>query len=128
MSKASRPTDSDRVGVSVASPTQEQLLSSLPLPDDEWTRAAIARGMPVAIAMKLPHLPDAPGVYLWKAADGTVLYVGKAKRLRSRVRSYWNQEHEANPKTRGLLRKAQQAEGGPTARPLLRRPARITRG
>jgi len=89
---------------------QEKLLSSLPLPDDEWTRQAIARGMPVAIAMKLPHLPDSPGVYLWKGHDGTVLYVGKAKRLRSRVRSYWSQDHEASPKTRGLLRKAHELE------------------
>ncbi|MEQ1693631.1 MAG: excinuclease ABC subunit UvrC, partial [Gemmatimonas sp.] len=88
----------------------EHLLSALPLPDDEWTRLAIARGMPVAIAMKLPHLPDSPGVYLWKADDGTVLYVGKAKRLRSRVRSYWSQDHEASPKTRGLLRKAHELE------------------
>ena len=79
----------------------EQLLSSLPTPDDEWSRAAIARGMPATIAMKLPHLPESPGVYLWKAADGTVLYVGKAKRLRSRVRSYWNSDHESSPKTRG---------------------------
>ncbi len=89
---------------------QEQLLSSLPLPDDEWTRSALARGMPPAIAMKLPHLPDGPGVYLWKAIDGTVLYVGKAKRLRSRVRSYWSQDHETSPKTRGLVRKIHDLE------------------
>ena len=89
---------------------QEQLLSSLPLPDDDWTRSALARGMPPAIAMKLPHLPDGPGVYLWKAIDGTVLYVGKAKRLRSRVRSYWSQDHETSPKTRGLLRKIHELE------------------
>ena len=89
---------------------QEQLLSSLPLPDDEWTRRALARGMPVAIAMKLPHLPDGPGVYLWKDRDGGVLYVGKAKRLRSRVRSYWSQEHDPNPKTRSLMRSAQDVE------------------
>jgi len=88
----------------------EQLLSSLPLPDDDWTRAALARGMPVAVAMKLPHLPDSPGVYLWKGADGTVLYVGKAKRLRSRVRSYWSQEHETSPKTRGLVRNVRELE------------------
>jgi excinuclease ABC subunit C len=81
-------------------------LDKVALPDDEWTRTALARGMPEAIARKLPHLPDSPGVYLWKDADGRVLYVGKAKRLRSRVRSYWAQEHEASPKTRGLLRKA----------------------
>jgi excinuclease ABC subunit C len=85
-------------------------LSSLPLPDDEWTRAALARGMPDAIAMKLPHLPDGPGVYLWKDSAGGVLYVGKAKRLRSRVRSYWAQDHDTSPKTRGLLRKAHDLE------------------
>ncbi len=76
----------------------------MPLPDDEWTVDAMHRGMPAAVAIKLPHLPDGPGVYLWKDADGTVLYVGKAKRLRSRVRSYWAQDHESSPKTRGLLR------------------------
>ena len=41
---------------------------------------------------KLDTLPEGPGVYLWKDAEGGVLYVGKAKRLRSRVRSYFNGE------------------------------------
>lgn len=82
-----------------------QSIDALPIPDDEWTRAALERGMPLAVARRLPHLPDSPGVYLWKDADGGVLYVGKAKRLRSRVRSYWAQDHESSPKTRGLLRK-----------------------
>ncbi|MBC7266162.1 MAG: excinuclease ABC subunit UvrC [Coriobacteriia bacterium] len=36
----------------------------------------------------LADVPDAPGVYLWKAADGSVLYVGKAKSLRKRMRQY----------------------------------------
>ena len=36
---------------------------------------------------KIPHLPESPGVYLWKDAQGGVLYVGKAKRLRSRERT-----------------------------------------
>lgn len=80
------------------------------LPDDEWTRAASARGMPPAVAQKLPHLPDSPGVYLWKDGEGGVLYVGKAKRLRARVRSYWAQDHESSPKTRGLLRKVRDLE------------------
>ena len=48
--------------------------------------------LPSAVLDKIPHLPESPGVYLWKDADGTVLYVGKAKRLRSRVRSYANLE------------------------------------
>lgn len=87
--------------------TAPQSIDDLPVPDDEWTRAALARGMPLAVARRLPHLPESPGVYLWKDADGGVLYVGKAKRLRSRVRSYWAQDHDTSPKTRGLLRKVQ---------------------
>ena len=75
------------------------------LPGDDWTEEAMRRGMPASIAVKLPHLPESPGVYLWKDADGLVLYVGKAKRLRARVRSYWAQDHLSSPKTRGLMRK-----------------------
>jgi excinuclease ABC subunit C len=61
------------------------------------------RIVPDAISQKLPHLPDTPGVYLWKAADGTVLYVGKANRLRQRVRSYVATDHPAWSKTRVLM-------------------------
>jgi excinuclease ABC subunit C len=45
--------------------------------------------IPALIARKLAALPDGPGVYLWKSAGGEVLYVGKAKSLRSRVPSYF---------------------------------------
>ena len=83
----------------------QRLSDALLVPDDGWTSAAIARGMPATVAQKLPHLPESPGVYLWKDADGKVLYVGKAKRLRSRVKSYWAQDHLSSPKTRGLMRK-----------------------
>jgi excinuclease ABC subunit C len=58
---------------------------------------------PDRVAQKLAHLPDTPGVYLWKSADGTVLYVGKAKRLRPRVRSYFASAHAESPKTRLLV-------------------------
>ena len=40
------------------------------------------REAPSAVLAKVPHLPETPGVYLWKDAEGKVLYVGKAKRLR----------------------------------------------
>lgn len=60
--------------------------------------------VPAAVAAKLPHLPDAPGVYLWKDDEGTVLYVGKAKRLRSRVRSYFTDDHVTSVKTQHLVR------------------------
>jgi excinuclease ABC subunit C len=40
------------------------------------------------IREQLDRVPDAPGVYLWKDAGGTVLYVGKAKSLRKRMKQY----------------------------------------
>ncbi len=58
--------------------------------------------IPEQIASKLAHLPDTPGVYLWKGEDGTVLYVGKAKSLRPRVRSYWANQGQS-PKTQMLM-------------------------
>ena len=42
------------------------------------------------LTSKLKHLPDRPGVYLFRNNGGDVLYVGKAKSLRSRVRSYFH--------------------------------------
>jgi len=56
-----------------------------------------------SITEKIPHLPESPGVYLWRDADGNVLYVGKAKRLRSRVRSYVAADHVESVKTRALM-------------------------
>jgi excinuclease ABC subunit C len=67
-------------------------------------------GIPDVVAGKLAHLPDSPGVYLWKDAAGGVLYVGKAKRLRSRVRSYFGSDHEASIKTRHLVTLIQDVE------------------
>jgi excinuclease ABC subunit C len=56
------------------------------------------------IATKIASLPEAPGVYLWKDADGKVLYVGKANRLRQRVRNYFTSDHRDSPKNRMLVR------------------------
>src|SRR5438552_17570008 len=53
----------------------------------------------------IPHLPESPGVYLWRDAGGAVLYVGKAKRLRSRVRSYVTGDHDS-VKTHALMQQA----------------------
>ena len=51
------------------------------------------------IANILSSLPMKPGCYLMKDKDGRIIYVGKAKRLRNRVRSYFNSSAEGNPKT-----------------------------
>ena len=55
---------------------------------------------------KIRALPARPGVYLYKNADGEVIYVGKAKNLRSRVRSYLLEASQANAKTGSLMRDA----------------------
>jgi excinuclease ABC subunit C len=55
---------------------------------------------------KIRSLPASPGVYLYKNAEGEVIYVGKAKNLRSRVRSYLLEASQANAKTGSLLREA----------------------
>ncbi|HSC32844.1 MAG TPA: excinuclease ABC subunit UvrC [Gemmatimonadaceae bacterium] len=56
------------------------------------------------LAHKVANLPESPGVYLWKNAEGRVLYVGKAKRLRSRVRSYLAGDRIESIKTIALMR------------------------
>jgi excinuclease ABC subunit C len=60
--------------------------------------------LPDALQRKLDTLPEGPGVYLWKGPDGEVLYVGKAKRLRSRVRSYFATDFADSPRNRLLQR------------------------
>src|ERR1043165_2259514 len=63
-------------------------------------------GIPDSILEKVPHLPESPGVYLWRDKDGNVLYVGKAKRLRSPVRSYGAADITDRVKTYALMQAA----------------------
>lgn len=59
-----------------------------------------------AINDKLDTLPDRPGVYMFKAEGGEIIYVGKAKSLRSRVRSYFRDAGPTHPRTVRLLERA----------------------
>ncbi len=52
-------------------------------------RVTLSESLPETVQSKLDSLPPKPGVYLFKDKKGGILYVGKAKSLRSRVRSYF---------------------------------------
>jgi excinuclease ABC subunit C len=62
--------------------------------------------MKKALIEKIARLPRKPGVYLFRAADGEILYVGKAGDLRARVRSYAQPSVALPPKTAVLVQKA----------------------
>jgi len=57
------------------------------------------------LRLKLDALPKDPGIYLMKRKDGEIIYVGKAKNLRNRVRSYFRDEsHDGRRQFRALVR------------------------
>src|SRR5579871_3271203 len=58
------------------------------------------------LSAKIRSLPTSAGVYLYKNAEGDIIYVGKAKNLRSRVSSYFHEARIANAKTDTLVREA----------------------
>ncbi len=58
------------------------------------------------LAAKIRTLPVSAGVYLYKNAEGQVIYVGKANNLRSRVSSYFHESHVEDAKTGSLIREA----------------------
>ena len=62
----------------------------------------VATTLPVRLKKQLEALPARPGVYLMRDAKGEVIYVGKAARLKDRVRSYFGSPRSLEPKTRAL--------------------------
>ena len=69
-----------------------------------YTAARTPRSSTISQKLKkqLAALPPRPGVYLMRNAKGEVIYVGKAAKLRDRVRSYFGSPHMMEPKTRAL--------------------------
>lgn len=59
------------------------------------------------IRAKVEALPDSPGVYRWKDKDGRIIYVGKAKNLKNRVRSYVREDKKRSPKVAAMIRHAE---------------------
>ena len=63
----------------------------------------MTRELPEKVASKLQNLPDRPGCYLMRDGEARVIYVGKAKVLRNRVRSYFHRSAQHDPKTKALV-------------------------
>lgn len=55
------------------------------------------------LQQKIDHLPAEPGVYIYKNSEGKIIYVGKARSLRHRVRSYFQEGRPLDPKTQYLV-------------------------
>lgn len=66
--------------------------------------------MSVSLEEKIAHLPSNPGVYQFKDARGNYLYVGKAKRLRNRVRSYFQDSRNHDGRIRVMVSKIDDIE------------------
>ncbi len=58
------------------------------------------------LEQQLPALPSRPGVYLFRDAEGSILYVGKASSLRHRVASYFAAAGNLSPKTARMMERA----------------------
>jgi len=66
--------------------------------------SATAEVLPLAdLERKVAGMPTQPGVYLHKDSAGTIIYVGKAKNLRNRVRGYFQQQRPVDAKTKALM-------------------------
>src|SRR3984885_4009294 len=65
---------------------------------------------PDPLREKVAQLPFGPGVYLYKDGGGKIIYVGKAKVLRARVRSYFNEDKLADVKTDTLIAEARDVD------------------
>ncbi len=61
-------------------------------------------------ALRLAQLPDKPGVYKWKDAQGRLLYVGVAESLRNRVRSYFHDSASHSEKIQAMVARAADVE------------------
>lgn len=78
--------------------------------DKETTLTINIRSEEIALSEKLENLPSGPGVYQHKDAEGKVLYVGKAKNLRYRVRQYFQKSRSVDPRIERMLSRATDLE------------------
>ena len=65
---------------------------------------------PESLERRLKEIPPEPGCYLMRDSDDRILYVGKSKSLRSRVRSYFRSRHDLSPRIRLMTRQVCEIE------------------
>ena len=58
----------------------------------------------MGLKQKLDQIPKSPGVYFFRDKKGDIIYIGKAKILRNRVRSYFNKPDRKDTKTQVMVR------------------------
>lgn len=64
----------------------------------------------IEVEKKVEHLPQSPGVYMFKDSGNRLLYIGKAKRLRNRVRSYFQESRGHDGRIRVMIGKIDDLE------------------
>jgi excinuclease ABC subunit C len=77
---------------------------------DESTSVAPLLTRPQVLESRLRDIPAEPGCYLMRDGDDRILYVGKSKSLRSRVRSYFRSRHDLSPRIRLMTRQVCEIE------------------
>ena len=63
-----------------------------------------------AIETRLQEIPSEAGVYLLRDENGEILYIGKSKKLRSRVRSYFRESQPLNPRIQMMVKQVRDIE------------------
>ena len=75
-----------------------------PLPISNYLKMTFLLKNPDRLERRLKEIPAEPGVYLMRDDRDSILYVGKSKKLRSRVRSYFRDRHDLSPRIDLMVR------------------------
>jgi excinuclease ABC subunit C len=102
--RQSNPQSSPRIEVITRHPAYAP-----PVPDS-FTKAVPLLKEPDRLEARLKEIPPEPGVYFMRDGNDQVLYIGKSKRLRSRVRSYFRKLAELGPRLELMVRQVVEIE------------------
>lgn len=75
------------------------------MPDSAFNELDEINDIPLSLIDKIAGLPAKPGIYQYKNADAKIIYIGKAKNLKNRVKSYFQKGRPQDAKTKALVGK-----------------------